>query len=313
MNIEKPSKTIVNDCLKVKKGEKVLIITDKNLKEIANEIYNAAKEITEAHLIEIPVGKVNGEEPPEDITKLMQEHDVLIIPTSKSLTHTNAVKNAITKGARGATLPGITKDMMLRAIDIDYNEMKENKEKLKKILDSGKEVHIKTKAGTDLRFSIKERKAKSCTGIINKGEVGNLPAGEVFIAPVEETANGKLIIDGSLLNNKVETPIEITIKDGFAAEIKGEKEAEELKKALESVNNKNAFNVAELGIGINPNAIITGNVLEDEKVLGTCHIAFGKNSSFGGKIDIPIHIDCIIKDPTILIDDKEIMNKGKFV
>ena len=101
------------------------------------------------------------------------------------------------------------------------------------------------------------------------------------------------------------------VKDGYATNIIGNRQAKELKQTLDNINNKNAFNIAELGIGTNPKAIITGNILEDEKVLGTAHIAFGKNSSFGGKVDVPIHIDGVFNKPTIYVDKKLIIDDGK--
>jgi leucyl aminopeptidase (aminopeptidase T) len=230
------------------------------------------------------------------------------------LTHTNAVKEAAKKGVRIATLPAVTKEILERTIDIDYNKVEERLVKIKSFLEKGKNVRITTEAGTNLTFSIENRKIGTCAGIITrKGKVDNIPAGEVFVAPVEGTANGKLIIDGSVLNIKIKNNIEVIVKEGYAITINGKEEAAELKKTLSSINDKNAFNIAEFGIGINDKAIVTGNVLEDEKVLGTIHIAFGKNSSFGGKIDVPVHIDGIVLKPTVYVDNKLMIEKGKLL
>ena len=309
----KPAEIILKDCLGVKPHEKVLIITDKERLDIAKDILEQAKKISDAKLIEIPVGKVAGEEPPEQLAKEMPEYDVIIAPTTKSLTHTNALKVACFSGARAATLPGITKDMLERAIPIDYNVMATETNKIADILNKGKQVHITTKAGTDIKFSIENRTTKPDTGMLKgPGIYGNLPAGEAFLAPVENTANGKIVFDASMIG-KIKTPITVEVEDGFVVKIQGKEEAEELKKVLESIKDKNAYNIAELGIGTNPKAIISGNVLEDEKVKGTAHIAVGKNSSFGGKIDVPIHLDGIFENPTISVDGKTIIQDGEFL
>ncbi len=203
---------------------------------------------------------------------------------------------------------------VLGRIDLDYNEMEKLTKKLKQILDKGKQVKITAKTGTNLTFSIKGRKTEAAgSPIKTKGRIGNLPAGEAYIAPLEGTANGKYIIDGSVLKSKIKDPITIEVKDGFAINIKGKKEAKLLREILEDVKDKNAFNIAELGIGTNPKAIITGNTLEDEKVKGTCHLALGNNIGFGGKIDVPVHIDGVIKKPTIFIDAKVIIKDGKLI
>ena len=111
----------------------------------------------------------------------------------------------------------------------------------------------------------------------------------------------------------MELPIKFTVVDGFAVKILGDREAMELRKQLESVKNKNAYNIAEFGIGTNPNAKVTGNIIEDEKSLGTCHIALGNNSGFGGKVNVPIHVDGVITRPTIFVDDKKLVDRGELL
>ncbi len=134
------------------------------------------------------------------------------------------------------------------------------------------------------------------------------------MAPQEGTSNGIFIIDKSIAGlGEVDKPVKITVKDGFATKIEGGTSATQFLKMLESVNDKNAFNIAELGIGTNDKAKIIGNVLEDEKVLGTIHIALGNNTAFGGSIKVPIHIDGVISKPTIFVDNKKIMENGKLL
>jgi len=306
-NLEKAANTILNECFAVKKTEKVLIITDKNLIDIAQVIYKASLNLAETKLIEIPVGKQHGEEPPKEIADEMKKYDVIIAPTSKSLSHTKARVEA-NKNARIATMPTITKDMMERLIDLDYNEMAKITNKLKDILDKGKDVHVTTKAGTDIKFSIDKRKAIASTGLTRvKGNFGNLPGGETFIAPLEKTADGIIIIDGSILNKK--TKIRVVVENGYAVEI----DDDELRSYLDDINNKDAFNIAEFGIGTNKKAEITGKTLENEKAIKTCHFGFGNNFGFGGKVNVPSHIDGVLRNPTIYIDKKMIIEEGKIL
>ena len=149
---------------------------------------------------------------------------------------------------------------------------------------------------------MKGRKWKPDDGIYTKKSAfGNLPAGEIFIAPLEGKTNGKIVCDASVGGlGKVDKNVEIIVKDGFIESVRGGKTANQFEKLLK---NKLYRNVAELGIGTNPKAKITGEVLEDEKIMGTCHIAFGNNKHFGGKVDVPFHVDFVIRNPTIYADN----------
>lgn len=159
-------------------------------------------------------------------------------------------------------------------------------------------ITIKTKSGTNVAFFVKNRKWVSDDGIYTKkGAFGNLPAGEVFIAPLEGKTSGTIIADASVgVIGKVDKNIKIKVKGGFIESVEGGKVAARFKKLLKNSLFKS---VAELGIGTNYKAKITGSVLEDEKAAGTCHIAFGNNRHFGGKVDVPFHVDVVVKKATI--------------
>jgi len=302
------ARTAIKWCLRVKPRERVLIITDPEKKQIGEALFKAAEEQrAEAMCLKMLPRKKHGEEPPELVAEAMKHADVIIAPTTYSLSHTQARKAANKKGARIATMPGMTIPMMSKGgMTADFKAIEKKAEKIHKVIRRGKEVHITTALGTDLRFSIKGRKWIKDTGILNtRGAFGNLPAGEIFIPPLEGTSEGVLFVDGSFLE-KVTKPARIDIKDGFATKITN---AQLVKKSLDSVGQKGR-NVAEFGIGLNPAAKIIGNVLEDEKVLGTIHIAFGDNSTFGGKTQAGVHIDGIVKKPTVVVDDITLLDKG---
>lgn len=313
--LQKAASKILKKCMGLAKNNSCLIIFDENKKRIADALFKAALISSEkSKLLQIPIGKQHGEEPPKYAAKEMLNYDVIMLVTTKSLSHTKARSDATKKGARIASMPGINEDMFLRAASVDYSNISERSKKLIYFLKNKKIIKIKTRLGTNIDLSIKGRKLHgNAAGLyVKKGSWGNIPAGEIFLAPNEGTTNGIFIVDASILG-KVDKPIKITVNNGFAAKIEGGKTALKLKKELEKIKNKNAYNIAELGIGMNDNAKIIGNVLEDEKVLGTAHIAMGNNASFGGKVNVPIHLDGVFKKPTMEADGKVFMKNGKLL
>lgn len=301
----------ISNCLMVKKGESVLVITDRPERKIGYAFREAAEEaVTEAMLLEILPRSSNGEEPPGPVAKFMKDFDVLIIPTSKSMSHTNARREACEAGARCVTLPGIIEDTMERTLNADYQEIAKRSTRLAEMVNRGKTARVTTPAGTDITMSIEGRECHADTGLVhNPGDFSNLPAGEAYIAPMEGTANGIIVVDGSMVG-KVKEPIRIVVKDGFATGITGGSSAEELERMIEPFGQPGR-NVAELGIGTNHKARIVGSVLEDEKVMGTVHMALGDNKSMGGKVSVQSHLDGILLKPTLWIDEEKIMEDGE--
>ncbi len=314
--LDKASRIAILNCMGAKKNEKILIITDEVKREIGYSLFNNSIALGfNSLLVEMKPLTTNGEEPSEDIAKLMQNFDIVLCPTSKSLTHTNARREAASKGARVATFPGITEDVMIRGLNADYKKISRLSFKVKNILDNGNYVKITSPSGTNLSFSIKGRKAIASSGLFHKkGEGGNLPTGETFLAPVEGSANGTLIIDGSIAGFGIieNVNLKVIIRDGFAVKISGGKLATQVNTMLNKFG-KYARNIAEFGIGTNHKAKLSGVLLEDEKVLGTIHIAFGNNLTMGGSVNVPIHIDGVVKKPTVLLDGKLIMVNGKLL
>ena len=310
MKYQKQADIILNKCLKLKSNEKILIVTDKKRKEIGESLFLDAKKIAkEAKIIEIPIPRVSGIEPPENVAKEMLNYDVVIAPTTHSITHTNASKNAAKNGARVATMPGITEKIMNDSMLADYDKVEKlTLEVLKKVKNS-KKAKITTKRGTNISFSLVGREWFGDTGKIN--EIGNLPAGEVFISPLEGTSNGKIVIDSFRDDEDVYAPegTEIIVKNGEAADVSDKNS--KIAKLFKEI--KYGTNLAEFGIGTNYKAKIIGNILQDEKALRTCHIAFGSNFSMGGKVKAGMHLDLIIKNPTITMDGKIIMKSGKLI
>jgi aminopeptidase len=313
--LDTASQIAIRDCMGAKKNEKILIITDELKREIGLSLHeNAIRMGYYALLVEMKSGKINGEEPSHEVSELMQKFDVVFCPTAKSLTHTNARRAASAKGVRIATFPGITKDVMIRGMNADYKSISKRTIKLKKILETGSDIRVTAPAGTDISFSIKGRTAYASKGLFHaKGESGNLPTGEAFLAPVEGTSNGVFVVDGSMagLGLIKNANIRVEVERGYATKIIGGVLAGKLKKQLDAVG-KEARNIAEFGIGTNDSAKLSGVLLEDEKVMGTIHIALGNNVSMGGSVNVPIHLDGVVKKPTVWMDGKLLMKDGKF-
>ncbi len=306
------SKVVFEECMGLVPQETVVVVVDERTKEIGRAFHEYAKDhAAESVLAEMRERENNGMEPPKAIAALMREADVLILATSKSLSHTTARMEANKQGARVASMPGVTEEMVERTLSRSYEQIHASGEAFKKLLDAGNQVHLQSPAGTDLRFSIEGRMAANDDGMIRSaGTFGNLPAGEAYVAPVEGSANGTLVIDASMAGiGLLEEPLHIQIRDGRAIEADGFG-AEWLKNVF-STYGENARNVAELGIGTNPYAIITGAVLEDEKVAGTVHVALGDNSTIGGIVKAESHLDGIITRPTLTIDGTVVIKDGE--
>ncbi|GAB6158312.1 aminopeptidase [Desulfotomaculum varum] len=312
-SLEHGARVALEVCLGVKKGEQVLVVADQGTRTVGRALWEQAVSLeAEALWLEMLPRSVNGEEPPAAVAVAMKQADVVVAATSKSLSHTRARREANQNGVRVASLPGITGEILARTMTADYQKIGELSSRVAELLSKSNEARIITPAGTDLTMSLRGRTAHADTGLLlGNGMFGNLPAGEAYIAPLEGTANGTLVIDGAMagvgmLKGEI---IRITVQNGYAVGIQGGQGAKILEDLLKPLG-KEAGNIAELGVGTNDKAIITGNVLEDEKVLGTVHVALGNSISFGGTVDVPIHLDGILLKPTLILDGQTILQEG---
>ncbi|MEW6070954.1 MAG: aminopeptidase, partial [Candidatus Thermoplasmatota archaeon] len=303
------AKTVITKCMSVKKGERVLILVDTSKVSIGRALFEASREAkAESMLVKMLPRKSNNEEPPQPIAEIMRYVDVVIAVTEFSLTHTEARRAATRSGARIATLPGITEEIF-ESLNVDYEEIEKRMKKIYWGVRNCKQIKIETKLGTNVTLSTDGREwVTEDTGICKEhGKLTNLPAGEIFIAPNEGSANGTLIVDGSF-GKKLQNPIKIIIKEGYAEEAQDK----EIEKLL-SKKGKLSRAVGEFGIGLNSKAKIIGFALQDKKALGTCHLCFGDNFAFGGKIKCDSYISAVIKEPTVKVDDRAILEEGKLV
>jgi leucyl aminopeptidase (aminopeptidase T) len=243
----------------------------------------------------------------------MAAADVVLAPTIQSLSHTEARKEASEAGVRIGTLPGVTEDMLTRLMNIDLAEIRRRGWAVVAAINSGSEARITCRHGSDLRLALGGRQGIVDAGELgNRGAFGNLPCGEGFVAPLEGSAEGTLVVDGSIAGiGLLDTPVSLTVREGHLTEATGSDGAALMELLAE--HGEDGTNVAELGIGTNEEAILTGNVLEDEKILGTAHVAFGASAAIGGTVQVPVHLDCVLLEPTVEIDGEEILSGGELL
>jgi aminopeptidase len=244
--------------------------------------------------------------------------DCVIALAHYSTSHTR-FRDFLTRicGCRYASMPLFEISMLEGSMQVDWKALAKRTITLAKTIEPAEFIDITTRNGTKISFSKKERKALADTGILTKkGSFGNLPAGEVFLAPVEGTANGRLILEWGP-TRQLASPVTLTVRGGLVVDVSGKDEyALHLQNKLsERPENRN---IAELGIGTNDAAKRPDNILESEKILGTIHIALGDNSSFGGKVKTPFHQDFVFFRPTVtlLYKDKsrqDILKTGRLL
>jgi leucyl aminopeptidase (aminopeptidase T) len=309
--LDRAVRTVVRECMSVSPGEEVLVICNPVTEEIGALMrIEAQGDGASATLAVMSERESPAAEPPDVVAAAMAEADVVLAPTIQSISHTAARRKASEEGVRVGSLPGVTEDMLTRLMTSDLSEIRQRGWALSGYLNGASEARITCRHGSDLRLSLEGRLSIVDAGELGtRGAFGNLPCGETFIAPVEGTAEGTLVVDGSIAGvGLLETPTSLTVRGGHLTDTTGSDGATLMQ--LLSEHGEDGTNVAELGIGTNEEALLTGNVLEDEKILGSCHVAFGASAAIGGTVQVPIHLDCVVLEPTIEVDGETIVRGG---
>ena len=303
------AETAIHQCLDLGAEESIAIVTDDERRPIAEALYEVAAEITDdATFVQYPPGEQHGEEPPAPVAAAMKGADAFLAPTTRSLSHTRARSAACEAGARGATLPGITERVMVAGLDADYEAIAGHCRDVLAQVEGADEIRVTTPAGTDITFAVGDREWHDDTGMVREpGTFSNLPAGEVFVAP--EDANGTFVVDGTMRPHGLladDQELRFDVEDGHVTHISDDAVREDVERASTEVGVA-ATNLAELGIGTNVGVEeLVGSVLLDEKAAGTVHIAIGDDASIGGDTEAPIHLDGILRAPTVYADGEEI-------
>ena len=311
-DLDRAVRAVVRDCLGVKQGEEVLVIANPATQHLGEHMREEAADVGgDAVLALISERVSHAAEPPRSVADAMAAADVILAPTLQSLSHTAARKRASEAGARCATLPGVTEEMLARVMSADMGGLRRKGHAIAEALDRASEAHVTSANGTDLRLDLSGRKAIPDAGELTEtGAFGNLPCGEGYIAPVG--GRGTLVIDGSMAGvGLVDEPVELVIEGGHLTSARGGQGMAFMELLTE--HGEDGTNVAELGIGTNERAKLTGEILEDEKILGTCHVAFGASAAIGGTVQVPVHLDCVVMKPTVELDGEAIVGDGELL
>lgn len=311
-DLEQAVRAVVRDCLDVKEGEEVLVVCNPATHGLGDAMRGEATDAgAEAVLAVMAERASHAGEPPQTIAEAMAAADVVLAPTVQSLSHTAARKRASEAGARIATLPGVTEEMLARVMSADMAELRRRGGAVAERLDAASEAVITCANGSDLHLDLRGRSAIPDAGELSeRGAFGNLPCGEGFIPPADGW--GTLVVDGSLAGIGLATdPIELVVEGGHLTSARGGQGMDFME--LLTAHGEDGTNVAELGIGTNEKAILTGNILEDEKILGTAHVAFGASAAIGGNVQVPVHLDCVVMKPTVELDGEPIVREGELL
>ncbi len=365
--LEGAAKVSVRDVLGVRRGERVLIVTnpEPDVRSVSNALYHQVEAAGGAASMMLqPVkGQLDYADPavisalhsaPEVVLsvsheKLGKDRDALAKPIRVKMRGKRRYKRYhhvfeyLLEEARTRSFwsPGVTVDMFVRTVPIDYGTLRQRAARLGYALSRGEEVTITSPAGTDCVIGLRGRRSRKDDGNFKRpGTGGNIPCGEVFISPELGTSMGTLVFDGSISSDKgvilIETPITCKLELGFVRKISGGKEARLLSGTLGRSERRaremaadgslpadqgdafatNARGVGELGIGLNPAARIVGNMLEDEKAFRTCHLALGAN--YDNDAPALTHLDGLVKQPTITVRypsgrERLLLEKGELV
>ncbi|MDQ6751370.1 MAG: aminopeptidase [Actinomycetota bacterium] len=302
--------TVIRECLGVAAGEDVLVIVDPRTRYLGVVLRDrAAAAGADAVLAEMDERATDGTEPPPTIAAALAAADVFAAPTSRSLSHTKARKWATEAGARGATMPGVTAGMLSRMMAGDFAALRRRSAAAAAALDRADEAHLTCPAGSDLRIDLRGRHGISDDGDLRaRGAFGNLPCGEGFISPAG--GEGRLAASSLATIGIARDPAVLTVSGGRLTDAQGPA-GEELLSRLRAAGEA-GVNLAELGVGTNDRAGLTGNILEDEKILGTVHVAFGASAGIGGNVSVPIHLDVVVLEPTLTVGDATVIEAGRF-
>ena len=308
-DLDRAVRAVVRDCLGVKEGEEVLVVANPATQQLGERLREeAAGAGADAVLTVMSERATHAAEPPATVAEAMAAADVLLAPTIQSLSHTAARKRASENGARVATLPGVTEEILARVMAADMEGLRRKGHAVAGALDRAEEAHITDENGTDLRLDLRGRRAIPDAGELTEpGAFGNLPCGEGFISPAG--GNGTLVIDGVLGTlGLTDEPVELVVEGGHLTAARGGQGMAFME--LLTTHGEDGTNIAELGIGTNEKATATGEIIEDEKILGTCHVAFGASAGIGGTVQVPVHLDCVVMKPTVELDGEAIIREG---
>ena len=313
--LDEVARRVVVDYLATAPGEAFLLVTDTTVApELASALLDAAVDAgvdpTHARIV---ARRTSGQEPPEPVAAAMRAADVCLCVASRSIYHTRAKGLAQDAGTRGCfNAPADLRAWTEGAMVADYAAIRQVAERLADRLRAGDRVRVTSPAGSDVTVQTGGREPRGWhTAMVSRpGEISAFPGGEVSFPPLEGTTSGVIVFERVMTDlGGLSEPIRVTVAGGEAVSIEGGDDARRLRALVEGV--PGGTNIGELGIGLNPAARISDDITESKKRLGTAHFALGDNAGgYGGVVDSPVHLDGMLFDVTVTIDDEPVVRDG---
>lgn len=310
------ARRLVGHVTGVKPGEAALVVLDSDTDEaMAAALMTALEEAgADAKLMRTDRAKADSGEPPAEVAEAMLAADVVFLAVQVSLTHTDAVKSVCAKGGRVAALTQWIPEMMMGGgIEADFHAIEPRVMRVAEAFDKGSRVRVTSPSGTDITMDIAGRLGTphAKTGVVRAGTFHPIPDIEAPVSPV--TGEGIIVCDASIPYlgiGVLKKPVTLRVEGGNVVSIEGGWAADRVRESWESFNDPNVYNLAELGIGMNPHCRLIGRMLEDEGVDNTCHFGIGTSNTLGGVVKASCHYDFIVNNPTIVVDEQVIMRDG---
>jgi 2,5-dihydroxypyridine 5,6-dioxygenase len=312
------ARKVVRTLARVTAGEKVLIAADTGTVVVAEALAAAALEITPEVVTTVmrPVA-VDGDEPPAVVAAAMLAADVALLPVSYSISHSTATRNALKHGTRVLSLPATTPDQLVRGgAEADFEKASPTVRKMAEQLTAASAAHLTTPAGTDCRFDLRGRSGNAHDCILDRpGKFSAFPNIEANISPVDGTAEGIIVFDGSIPNLRIgplKVPVRCTVRQGGIVKVEGGPEADMIRKVWAEMGDAAVYNIAQLAIGLNPAIyMLTGVWAQDHGAFGTVHIGIGTSANIGGTTKAACHFDGMMYRPTLTLDGRAVLEGGE--
>jgi len=302
-------RALATTCAGVRPGERCLIVTDAAADQgIVEAAASVLAELgAEISVVSSAPAHLPGDEPPDEVGAAMLQANVVFELTSIFIGSCPARRAACDAGVRYLTVPGLSWTTLRPGgpFAADFHVLGEHARRLAERFDTASEFHLRSPAGTDLRGSFEGRGGRPLWGIADKhGGYAAPPDVEVGAAPVEGTAAGRVVVDGSILflgPDQLSAPVDLRFEGGRLVDAAGP-EAWRLADALAVSGDERMTNLAEVSIGLNPHSRPGGSALELEGIVGGAHVALGNNVAYGGAVAARSHIDCVLLEATLYLD-----------
>jgi leucyl aminopeptidase (aminopeptidase T) len=310
---------IVRECGGVRAGERVLLICDAASRDLAQAMAKETSAVgAQVEVAEITGLDRHGAEPPAEVARRMQAADLSVSLCRFSLAHSRARRDSSVRG-RFLSLPQYDWALLREpALLVDYQAQAPQVRRFADAFSVGTEVRVKTRSGTDVRMSIVGRIGNYCPGFVRApGDLGSPPDIEANVSPIENSAEGVIVVDGSITCPELgllAAPVTLAIEEGRVVRTSGTRDdylriVDEMLGPHESRRRV----VAECGVGLNPLARLTGSMLTDEGAMGCVHFGLGANHTVGGLNEVDFHLDFVVRDASLWVDGVPMIADGAFL